>query len=664
MIRNSISSVIEEFLMGGYEESSHPYLTENSRMWGKHTTLRASLISAAFLLCSFISSFYAPALSSFFLVFVYFLSGTPALIQTLINLFSLKINISVLMTLAAFLSMVIGSEIEGGLLLVLFALSGAMEDMVIHKTKSAIHTLKKATPTMAMVVEAGGNLIQRSCKEIPVGTMIQVRKGETIPLDGEVAEGEAEINFAALTGESAPILKRPSEEVPAGSTIIDGSLSIKVTKTSADSTISRMIQLIIEASAKKPKVQRFLDRFGEIYSTSIILISLFFAIALPILFRIPILGIEGSIYRSLAFLIAASPCALIIATPTAYLSAISACARKGILLKGGLSLDAIAQTTAFVFDKTGTLTTGKLELKDIEVTSIDGGPATVSEAEALAIAQEMEKVTSHPISDAILYRASKQTLPTVKASRVKATPGKGIEADIQVGQISCMCYIGSLDYIESLCQSGEEKHCLEKHAREGHAIACLKVANTLIFFHFLDEIRPAAKHLLDRLSRKQGMKSILLTGDHKLNAHFVARQVGIESQSVFFDLKPEDKLQQVEHLSKDWQIAMVGDGINDAPAMARAHVSIAMGDIGTATAIDAADIVLLRDEISDIAWLVQKAKKTMRIVRENLTLALLVIVLATTPSLLGFIPLWLAVILHEGGTVLVGLNSLRLLSYK
>jgi Zn2+/Cd2+-exporting ATPase len=534
---------------------------------------------------------------------------------------------------------------------------------VIHKTKSAIHSLKKATPSMAMVVNPNGSLIQRSVKQIPVGASIQVRKGETIPLDGVVTVGDAEINFAALTGESAPVPKQTGEEVPAGSTIIDGSLTIKVTKTSADSTISRMIQLIIEASSKKPKVQRFLDRFGEIYSTAIILIALFFAISLPVILSIPILGMEGSIYRSLAFLIAASPCALIIATPTAYLSAISACAKRGILLKGGLSLDAIANTNTFVFDKTGTLTTGLLQLKDIEIVPLKG-EASVTLDEAITIAAAMEKVTSHPISDAIIHRAGQIEQPLVETKRVIATPGKGIEAEISTGSVRCKCYIGSLNYIHEICPSEIAKEVIHQHVREDQAIACLKVDQTLIFFHFLDEIRPNVYQLVENLTSHNNSTSILLTGDHQLNAHSVAGKVGIKKENVYHNLKPEEKLSKIEELSQHAYIAMVGDGINDAPAMARAHVSIAMGYIGTATAIDAADIVLLRDELSDISWLVKKAKKTMRIVRENLSLALLVILLATTPSVLGYIPLWLAVILHEGGTVLVGLNSLRLLRHK
>lgn len=661
MIESQISESLEEFFALGKDEAYHPYLTEKSRPWGKNISLRASILSACFLLTSFILSFYTPLLSAFFLTFVFFLSGTPALINTFEHLSHLKINISVLMTVAAFLSIAIGSGIEGGLLLVLFALSESMEEMVARKTKSAISSLRKLTPTIAHVIQPDGSTFQKSVKEIGVDTEILVRTGEVAPLDGVIVEGKCSVGMMHLTGESNPVTREEGEEIQAGCILVDGTLRIKVTKTSKDSTIARIISLIIEAGAKRPKVQQFLDRFGEIYSTTIIILTFCFIILLPLIFGIPYTGIEGSVYRSLAFLIAASPCALIIAIPTAYLSAISACARKGILLKGGLSLDALAHCRAMVFDKTGTLTTGNLDCVSVEEKVIDGtAPCTLDEA--IAIAASLETAVKHPIAFALNDYAQSKKIPLLQTESLTPIPGSGIEGTVHLNGKKLFCQIGNLSYIQSAFEASHHplvQSVKDELFKEGHVIALLKVESTLYLFNFLDHIRDNIKPLMQTLHTQAGYELVMLTGDNPNNAQFVANQLSIDTYHA--NLKPEDKLALVEKISSEKPVAMVGDGINDAPAMAYAHVAIAMGEVGTGTAIDAADIVLLRDDLQEIAWLIRKSKKTLRIVKENLTLALGVILLATTPALLGYIPLWLAVILHEGGTVIVGLNSLRLL---
>lgn len=647
--------LLDDYLSSGYEEMQNPFITENSRLWGKYADLVFSLLSLVLLIASYSVSFFSSNLSNFFLIIVYFYVGTPALIDTLKDLSKFKINIEVLMTLAAFLSVLIGSQVEGALLLVLFALSHALEHMVTQKTKGALSSLQQIAPTMAIIIDTNGENYQKSVREITPGTKILIRAGEVIPLDGKVVDGSSFVNLAHLTGESVPIQKTIGDDVQAGSLNTDGTLSVEVTKTSAESTLAKIIQLITQAQAAKPKLQRFLDKFGNIYATTIILTSTAIAIALPFLFNIPFLSHEGSIYRSLAFLIAASPCALIIGAPTAYLGAISACAKKGILLKGGVILDALSKCTRLFFDKTGTLTTGKLSCCLTDVIS-----SCYDENFMLQVAAGLENGAHHPIAEAILEYTKQKSISMASVKDLKVISGSGVEGTVEKDGKTHTAFVGSPNFILEKISPELKKEVESKIDRSGKVVALCLVNNSIIIFHFLDEIRKDAKNILSNLSDQIGIE--MLTGDHTDNAKTVAESIGITSYHS--DVTPDGKLDIVKKHSEKEFIIMVGDGINDAPALTYAHVGIAMGQIGSHTAIEAADAVLLNDDISSISWLIKHAKKTHRIVKENIFLALFAIGINAVLSLLGFIPLFVAVILHEGSTVLVGLNSLRLLKRK
>ncbi|MBM3191403.1 MAG: cation-translocating P-type ATPase [Chlamydiae bacterium] len=649
--------LFDEFLSSDLEETVSPYLTPSSRSYGKYVRLKASLTAAFCLLCAFIFSFFHPPLSYLFLVLVYFFGGTRALIDTIEDLRRLHINIDVLMTLAAFLSILINSALEGGLLLVLFSLSGAMEDAVERRSKSALYRLHQIAPAFAQVLSPTGVIYEKSLREIPVNTSIIIRPGDIVPLDGTILQGSSFVNFVHLTGESEPLSKTVGDALQAGCRNLDGALVLKVTKTSAESTLSRIMKLIEDAQETKPRVQKFLDRFSRTYATTIIALSFLFVLILPWILGIPFTGYEGSIYRGLAFLIAASPCAIIIATPTAYLSAISACAKKGVLLKGGVSLDALAKCTSVAFDKTGTLTTGKLRCVDFQQLAGELLPLD----EALSIAATLERVANHPIAKAITAYASERKILSHELLSFKAIPGYGLEGKVALKNNPCSVFIGHIDYITTQTDLPAETLKTLKRYTQSHSfpLCVLLIHESLFVFTFVDELRPQLKETLLSLKQTCDLKLLMLTGDHKQSAEFVAQEAGIDE--VHFDLRPEDKLRIISKLSENASLAMVGDGINDAPALARATVGISMGQIGSDTAIEASDIVLLKDDLSLVGWTHKKAKATLHIVKENLTLALGVILLATTPALLGFIPLWLAVILHEGGTVIVGLNSLRLL---
>lgn len=651
--------IFDEFFASGKEESISPFLTPSSRTWSRHLPLKTALISATFLTLAFACSFFSSALSSLFLLIVYFLSGTPALLGAIEDIRNFEINIDVLMTLAALLSVTIGSGMEGGLLLVLFEFSGAMESMVADKTKSALSHLHQLSPRMAWVMADDGIIFEKSVKEISIGTRLLVKAGEVVALDGIVIEGSSFVNLFHLTGEGQPVPKKKGDEIQAGTRNFDGTLTIQVTRTSSDSTLSRIITLITQAQDAKPKLQRVLDRFGSWYAMIIIALFFLFAITIPLIFSIPYLGPEGGIYRALAFLIAASPCALIIATPTAYLSAISACARRGIILKGGVILDALSSCTMIAFDKTGTLTTGQLRCVDIQPMTPH---PTCDTTHALAIAYALERHAVHPIADAIARHAQEHTIAPCELADFLSVPGYGLQGVTTIDHQLVPVAIGHAAFISQKI-SAQDQETWQRISptlfRSGHLNTILLVGSTIFVFHFLDTLRPQSIRLIQELKTQNKLHPIMLTGDHQDIAQAVAHQVGI--QDVHANLRPEDKLTKVSEYSQKEGLIMVGDGINDAPALARATVGISMGKIGSATAIDASDVVFLNDDLFLLSWLTEKAHQTLRIVKQNICLALSVILFATTPALVGWVPLWVAVILHEGGTVLVGLNSLRLL---
>lgn len=650
----------DEFFASGKEESISPFLTPNSRNWGKNISLKAAILAAFLLAIAFGFSFFNANASFLVLSSVYFIVGTPALIGSLEDLKNLEINIDVLMTLAALLSILIGSELEGALLLVLFALSAAMENSVNRKTKTALIHLQKLSPKMAWFIEKDGSIIQKSIREIGVGSSILIKAGEIIPLDGLVSQGSSFINLSHLTGESEPMQKIVGSEVAAGALNLDGTLNVTVTRTSTDSTLSRIIKLITQAQMAKPPIERFLDRFGKWYASSIILLALSFALLLPFFFAMAYVGENGSIYRALTFLIAASPCALIIATPTAYLSALSSCAKKGIILKGGVILDALDRCSIIAFDKTGTLTTGKLEF--VKVDPLFEGMEKLPENLIIQMAASLEKHAVHPIGSAIEAEAKKRGLSTIEISHFHAKSGFGIEALISIQGEKVAAVIGHPGYIEQKIpiKQMEKWHQVKKKIFQIEQLNTLfLIKDSLYAFHFQDEIRKESIDLFQNLKKKNELHLIMLTGDHSEHARIVADSLGIHE--IYTDLRPENKLDKIAELSQKGDLIMVGDGINDAPALARSNVGVSMGKIGSATAVDASDVVFLQDDLSLLDWLIDKAKKTTQIVRQNLTLALCVIFFATTPALLGLVPLWVAVLLHEGGTVLVGLNSLRLL---
>jgi len=642
--------LFDEFFAANLEESVSPFLTSRSRVWGKNLSLKSAASAATLLAFGFSFSFFNPPISYMCLSLVFFLVGTPALLAAMDDLRNLEINIDVLMTLAALVCVLIGSGLEGALLLVLFKLSHALEDLVSKKARSALANLNNIAPKFASLLDNDGVAFEKSVKEVDVGALLIVKQGEVIALDGIVVKGASSLNLVHLTGESFPLHKTIGDTVPAGARNLESALVIQVTRKSGDSTLTRLMQLIMQAQEAKPRLQYFIDRFGKRYATTIICLTFLFAAAIPFLFAISYFGSEGSIYRALAFLIAASPCALIIATPTAYLSALSSAARRGILLKGGITLDALNSCSMIAFDKTGTLTTGKLACVSFAPISLK--PACGID-EALSIAAGLEGHVVHPIATAICALAQERKCEAIDIQDFKALPGFGLEGRVAGMSVA----IGLPEHIAPHLIAG-----IEAKRKQGCIVAVLRIEQDFFLFQFSDPVRKETSALLEKLKDVNKLRPIMLTGDHRQSAEDVGRLVGIEE--IFANLRPEDKLTKVAELSMSGGLAMVGDGVNDAPALARATVGISMGRIGSAVAVDASDVVLLNDDLHLLSWLFSKARHTRRIVKQNLCLALAVICFATMPALFGLVPLWMAVLLHEGGTVLVGLNSLRLLHKK
>ncbi len=647
------STLFEDYFEGK-EESYSPFITPNTRHLGQQINLKASLLALIILAISFLLSFnpnYAP-LSTGLLIAVYFFAGIPALIETIEDLSNLIINIDVLMTLAAFGSVLIGSPMEGALLLVLFAISGSMEEAVTSKAKSSLKELHKLSPTTAWVKSQEGRFQVKSVKDVKVGEIILIKAGEVVPLDGKVVKGTSSVNLVHLTGENLPVLKKEYDSVPAGAKNMEGALEIEVTHLSQDSTIAKIIELVTQAQDAKPRLQQWFDSLSERYAKTIIFLAFVFAITFPYLFGMPFLGEEGSIYRALAFLIAASPCALIIAIPIAYLSALSVSARNGVLLKGGVTLDALYKVNKIGFDKTGTLTTG--QLKWVDAVNLSG--KKIGE-EVLPLAYTMEVNAVHPVAKAIQAKGEQEHVKPVDIRDFKMIPGYGVEAYFEDKWV----YIGQPDYLEDKLDRPKFDELLRRVnevRKQGYLIAVMQKGEDSLLFQFEDTPRLNVKPTLVHL-HEMGYKLAMLTGDHFDSAQKVAKELGLDE--FYADLKPEDKLKWVEKLSKEESLAFVGDGVNDAPALARATVGIGMGKGGSRAAVDAADVVLLQDSIEKLDWLFKKSRQTRSVVRQNLIIATLAILIAAIPALGGFVPLWLAVVMHEGGTVIVGLNGLRLL---
>ncbi|KAG6543160.1 hypothetical protein Mapa_015409 [Marchantia paleacea] len=637
-----------------------------------------------------------PLTAGLLVTIVWLWHQVPAGIDAAIDIAGGRVNIHVLMAVAAFASCFMGNALEGGLLLAMFSLSHLAEDYFTERALGDVKALKESNPESALVLEPFDLKSPPPLSSIPykktqvslvqIGSYLLVKAGETVPVDGEVWQGRAKVTVEHLTGEAQPVEKRVGDSIPGGARSLDGVMIIKATKTWQDSTVARIVKLTEEAQLSRPTLQRWLDDFGERYSQAVVAMSVAVALLGPLLFKWPFFsspGVRGSVYRALGLMVAASPCALAVA-PLAYAAAISACASKGILLKGGEALDALAQCDVVAFDKTGTLTTGDLVCKAIEPLhghcfdesqySDDTCCIPNCEDEALAVAAAMERGATHPIARAVMEHSAGKDLPSIFVDNFHTVPGEGLFANVAQSEARdarpCRALLGSVDYIASSFKTSSESDDVRQAANasaHGNELvqAALSVNNKVTLFHFEDKLRPHAADVIRTLQKKAGLRCVMLTGDRAASAQRVAAAVGINE--VHSGLKPEDKLHKVTSMSRQkgkhsGGLIMVGDGINDAPALAAATVGVVLAKRASGTAIAVADVLLLQDAIDGVSFVIAKARQTTRLVEQSVALALSCIIMAGLPSVMGFLPLWLTVLLHEGGTLLVCVNSARALN--
>jgi Cd2+/Zn2+-exporting ATPase len=565
-----------------------------------------------------------------------------------------SVDIDLLMVLAALGALAIGAPFEGAMLLFLFSLSNVLQHVAIGRSRRAIGALMELRPDAALV-RRGGGWVETPVEAVAVGDVVRVRPGDRVPLDGVVVEGTGEADQASLTGESVPVPKDRGDDVFGGTTVGGGALDVRVTKPAGESAIARVIALVEDAQSRKAETQRLIDRFEEPYALAVIGMTLA-AIALPILgwgaeFR-------PTFYRAMTLMVAASPCALVISTPAAVLSAIAAAARSGVLFKGGATVEEAAGVRAVAFDKTGTLTAGQTRLTDI-VPLADG----LTEADLVALAAAVQARSEHHLARATVREAEARELAVAEADAFQAAAGLGVEARVggRTVRIGNPQHVGGRD-VAGLGAALAEVDRLRGRARTAVVVTEADAAGerALGVMAFADVLRPTAAETVRRL-RAAGVQHVaVLTGDTAAVAEAVGREAGVDA--VYADLLPEGKVDLVRQLEAEWGgVAMVGDGVNDAPALAAATLGVAMGGGGTDVALETADVVLMADDLGKIPYLLRLSRRTRRTLAVNIAISLGAIVVMVVAILGVGLALPLAVVGHEGSTVLVSLNGLRLL---
>ncbi|WP_158277520.1 heavy metal translocating P-type ATPase [Opitutus sp. ER46] len=573
------------------------------------------------------------------------------------------IDVDLLMVLAALGAAFVGAPFEGAMLLFLFSLSNVLQAYAIDRTRRAINSLMKLRPTQSLC-RRGNETKLLPVEELVVGDILIVRPGESIALDSTVVEGTSTIDESMLTGESLPVSKSAGMPVFAGTINQTGGLEIKVTKLAKDSTIAKLIKMVEEAQSEKAQTQRFLDRAEQYYAIGVLAFT-FALIVVPYFF----LGhaFHATFYRAMTVMVVASPCALIISTPASILSAIGGAARRGVLFKGGAHLERMAGISVVAFDKTGTLTRGKPRVTHIVTgnTRCEFSSCTNPEAiDLLQLAAAVEAKSEHPLARAIVAAAEERRIPALDASGFQSVSGKGASAVVRGRRIA----IGSPGFFEERQSQGLEAALAHAGELQDQGKTCVVVgeldaqggsAQVLGVLAVADVLRPDAPAVIKRLKQLGVKRVVMLTGDHKRVAHAIAREAGVDE--VHAQLLPEEKVRVVRELQNIGPVAMVGDGINDAPALAAAQIGIAMGAAGTDVAMETADVVLMSDNLHNIALALDVSRRARRVVIQNLTFAFGVILVMVTATLAAHVPMPLGVVAHEGSTVLVCLNGLRLL---
>lgn len=571
------------------------------------------------------------------------------------NLFRFEFDMRTLMTIAVIGAAIIGEWGEGATVVILFAISEVLESYSMDKARQSIRSLMDIAPKEALI-RRGDKEFTVEVDDIRIGDILIVKPGQKIAMDGKVVKGLSTVNQAAITGESVPVSKIVDDEVFAGTLNEEGLLEVKVTKHVDDTTIAKIIHLVEEAQAERAPSQAFVDRFAKYYTPVIIFISLLVAVLPPLLF-------DGNwskwIYQGLAVLVVGCPCALVISTPVSIVTAIGNAARNGVLIKGGIHLEGMGAIKAIAFDKTGTLTEG------IPVVT-DYLPQSDSNAdELLSIIASLENGSQHPLASAIMKKAEQENLPyqDLAIEDFTSITGKGIKGRVK----DKVYYVGSPNLFDEILSNGIPSNLKTTISDLQNKGKTVMVAGTeteiLALIAVADEVRRNSKSVIQKIHSLGINKTIMLTGDNKGTAHAIGQQLGVSD--IQADLLPQDKLTFIKELRNKYErVAMVGDGVNDAPALAASTVGIAMGGAGTDIALETADIALMADDLGKLPFTVKLSRKALFIIKQNITFSLGIKLLALLLVIPGWLTLWIAIFADMGATLIVTLNGLRLLRVK
>lgn len=583
----------------------------------------------------------------------YLAGGIPAAIGAFQALREKSLDIDLLMVLAALAAAGVGEVRDGAILLFLFSLAGTLEGYAMGNTKRAVAALMKLRPDEANVLNDDGTTTRVRVEELTIGQKVIVRPGERLPIDGVIEVGEGAIDQSSVTGESVPVDKIPGDSVFAGTVNQNVVLTVRVSKTADQSTIARMIELVTEAREKRSPSEQFSDWFGEKYTYFV----LFGSITALVVFLLIGLPTDLALYKAATLLVVASPCAIVISVPAAVLSAIASAARTGVLFKGGAALEEFGSIDIVAFDKTGTLTHGKMKVTDIVCLS------NADEARVLEIAAALEAYSEHPIAASIREYAKEKGTRNLETSNVASVTGKGIVATIDGVEYM----VGNRKILQDklVTLGRDDESALSALEDEGKTSVMVAAKGELIgIIAVADTIRDSAIDMFGAL-RKQGVKRfVVLTGDSERVAHSIGLKLGLSLDEVEHDLLPEDKVNFIQALRKHGKVAFVGDGVNDAAALATANVGVAMGVGGSDVALEAADVALLSDDLTKLAHTHKLSKQANTIIRQNLYFAVGIMGVMVVTTVFWYLPLPLGVIGHEGGTLLVVSNGLRLLFKK
>lgn len=573
--------------------------------------------------------------------------GIPALAEALDALIEDRVlDIDLLMVLAAVAAAAVGAALEGAVLLTLFSVSGTLEHLAMGKARRAVEALMALRPETALRLAADGSVAEVAVAGLLRGDRVIVRPGARMPVDGVIRDGQAGIDEATVTGESVPVTKGPGAPVFEATVNLNGVLTVEVTRPASESTVARMIQLVTQAQAAKAPSERFSAWFGQRYTVAVLAGSLLCWAVLLGLGWAP----QDALYRAATLLVAASPCAIVISVPAAILSALSASARGGVLFKGGAALENLAAVRSFAFDKTGTLTTGRAEVTGLVALSGD-------EAAFLSLLAGIEAQSEHHIAAAIRRMAEAQGITPVEVTGITAIPSEGITGTDAAGAIwagnpRLAARMGADLSHAAMAGMTESSQTVIWLGRGAEVLGAVAVA---------DQPRATSGAAIAAL-RAQGVDTIaLMTGDRRAVALRIGRDLGLRDDEIHADLLPEDKVALVARLRERGKVAFVGDGVNDAAALASADVGIAMGAAGSDVALQAADVALMSDDMGRLAEAQRLARRTAAVIRQNLIFAMGAMAVLVVSTFAFDLPLPLAVVGHEGGTVLVVLNGLRLL---